>query len=202
MSAKWLTCFFGPDLDDIPPPIDHGGGGGCGDPTELDPVIVDEIAQHCEEAAPAVVGIDDPDNDGDGLLDGVGVGDGHAPDPPTVDPPPAPLVPPPPGPPPGPWSHLIGPSAAGYVNLDGRAFCRIQRVDGRVWANCYRHAGCRLNVPEVVGEEGSTPTNEAIYEWMMSMEPNSPEMTADARKARAKEHMCRGRALFGRMARR
>ena len=97
---------------------------------------------------------------------------------------------------------LPPPGLLGYTYWNGRTICRIQRGMGdgnRMWVNCYRHPGCRLNI----SEEGG-PTDLQVYEWLFEV-PRAlpvPRMTQEERVELRKRHEGIGRLNWGKRGRR
>ena len=153
-------------------------------------MFFDEAIQHaCDELNGVVdldgLGDDDTRGDGDNDPAPVLVGDAALP-----------MF----GPPLPPWSNLTPPSARGYVYQDGRCVMRIQRqgVPLRVWANCYLHPSCRVNVP--AAERG--PTDNDLFRWLFDVEPAPGWMDQRQREALARQHMQLARDRWGLRGRR
>ena len=91
-----------------------------------------------------------------------------------------------PPPPPVPARNCVGPSALGYVTLDGRAVMRIQRGNPKssLSVRCYRHSGCSFLLPLRMA-----PSDAELIEWCFAVP--TAETGASAAEARelARRHV-------------
>jgi len=160
--------------DDAPPAVPDPGG-------DIIAAYVDQLGEDFKLFGPSD---DEGGLPGDGDLGG---GDGGIPDGP-------PPVPPPPEAPPPPWAGLAAPSPLGYVSdAGGRWVCRVQRREheGRVWINCYRHAGCRANV------KAPGPSNEEVFRWLFDVEASTREMTRAQKQELVARHKTLAKERWG-----
>lgn len=178
-AGDWAFFWTSDEDDDAPaaPGSPEGGGCGTGDPSPT----IDVVEAHVE-AAVAATGVQE-----DEPLDAEEEEEAAAPSPEHG-------VAEEPAPPP--WADLAEPSAMGYCYQAGRSVCRIQRrSDGRLWLNCYRHTGCRVNVG--IDESGG-PSDQEIFVWLYTGEATTTATPLPERKRLAKQHMDRAKELWGR----
>lgn len=147
-------------------------------PDVADEATVAEVTAIFEETAEAVVLSSDlqPGEPSSASAPSASAADEHQS--PTADqlPPPPPLL----------WQQLIGPSASGYVYLDGRAVMRIQRgkPTGRLTLSCYRHTRCSMLI-----NLDRAPSDETLKQWLFEVEPTPPDSSKEARQTLTKRHL-------------
>lgn len=100
---------------------------------------------------------------------------------------------PPPPPQDAPWASMEGPSASGYVYLDGRSAMRIQRGKpaGRLTLSCYRHPSCNLII-----NLDRAPDDDELKRWFFEVEPVPPGASKEEKLELKNRHVKSARARW------